>query len=48
MARGKTNAKICITPERNELLKVLNQQTKVPFAEPIRQSLDLILDKYLP
>ncbi len=36
MAREKINAKICITPEQNELLKVLNQQTKVPVAEHIR------------
>ena len=28
------------------MLKVLNQKTKVPVAEYIRQGIDLVLDKY--
>jgi len=45
MARKKIRAKISITPEQNELLKVLNQKTKVPLAERIRPRQDLVLDK---
>ena len=46
MARKKISTTIYITPEQNELLKMLNQKTKVPVAEYIRQGIDLILDKY--
>jgi hypothetical protein len=46
MARKKISTTIYITPEQNELLKVLNQKTKVPVAEYIRQGIDLVLDKY--
>ncbi len=28
------------------MLKLLNQKTKVPVAEYIRQGIDLVLDKY--
>jgi hypothetical protein len=33
MARKKISTTNDITPEQNELLKVLNRETKVPFAE---------------
>jgi predicted DNA-binding protein len=46
MARKKISTTIYITPEQNELLKVLNERTKVPVAEYIRQGIDLVLDKY--
>jgi len=46
MARKKISTTIYITPEQSELLKVLNERTKVPVAEYIRQGIDLVLDKY--
>jgi len=46
MARKKISTTIYITPEQNDLLKLLNQKTKVPVAEYIRQGIDLILKKY--
>jgi hypothetical protein len=46
MARKKISTTIYITPEQNELLKVLNQKTKVPVAEYIRQGIDLVLERY--
>jgi len=46
MARKKISTTIYITPEQNDLLKLLNQKTKVPVAEYIRQGIDLILEKY--
>ncbi|HYV47609.1 MAG TPA: ribbon-helix-helix domain-containing protein [Myxococcaceae bacterium] len=46
MARKKISTTIYITPEQNELLKMLNQKTKVPVAEYIRQGIDLVLEKY--
>jgi predicted DNA-binding protein len=46
MARKKISTTIYITPEQNELLKRLNQKTKVPVAEYIRQGIDLVLEKY--
>lgn len=46
MARKKISTTIYITPEQNERLKLLNQKTKVPVAEYIRQGIDLVLDKY--
>ncbi len=46
MARKKISTTIYITPEQNERLKVLNDRTKVPVAEYIRQGIDLVLDKY--
>ena len=45
MARKKISTTIYITPEQNEMLKLLNSKTKVPIAEYIRQGIDLILDK---
>jgi predicted DNA-binding protein len=46
MARKKISTTVYITPEQNERLKVLNERTKVPVAEYIRQGIDLVLDKY--
>ena len=42
MARKKISTTIYITPEQNESLKLLNQKTKVPVAEYIRQGIDLV------
>ncbi len=46
MARKKISTTIYITAEQNERLKTLNERTKVPVAEYIRQGIDLVLDKY--
>ena len=46
MARKKISTTIYITPEQNEMLKLLNQKTKVLVAEYIRQGIDLVLEKY--
>jgi hypothetical protein len=40
MARKKISTNIYITPEQNELLKVLNQKTKVPVAEDVRPGIE--------
>jgi predicted DNA-binding protein len=45
MARKKISTTIYITPEQNERLKQLNEKTKVPVAEYIRQGIDLVLDR---
>ncbi len=46
MARKKISTTIYITPEQNDALKLLNERTKVPVAEYIRQGIDLVLEKY--
>jgi predicted DNA-binding protein len=46
MPRKKVSTTIYITPEQNEKLKALNEKTKVPVAEYIRQGIDLVLEKY--
>jgi hypothetical protein len=46
MGRKKITTTVYITPEQDQLLKLLNQKTKVPVAEYIRQGIDLVLDKY--
>ena len=46
MPRKKISTTIYITPEQNDLLKLLNLKTKVPVAEYIRQGIDLVLSKY--
>ncbi len=43
--RKKVTTTIYITKEQNEQLKTLNERTKVPVAEYIRQGIDLILKK---
>ncbi len=45
MARKKVSTTVYITPEQNEQLKLLNQKTRVPVAEYIRQGIDLVLEK---
>lgn len=46
MERKKVSTTVYITREQNELLKSLNQKTKVPIAEYIREGIDLVLEKY--
>lgn len=43
--RKKVTTTIYITPEQNDLLKALNERTKVPIAEYIRQGIDLVLQR---
>ena len=45
MSRKKISTTVYITEEQSELLKSLNEKTKVPIAEFIRQGIDLILEK---
>ncbi|MBX7148356.1 ribbon-helix-helix domain-containing protein [bacterium] len=45
MSRKKISTTVYITEEQNELLKALNEKTKVPIAEFIRQGIDMILEK---
>jgi predicted DNA-binding protein len=45
MARKKISTTVYITAEQNELLKQLNEKTKVPVAEYIRQGIDLVLER---
>jgi hypothetical protein len=45
MARKKISTTVYITPEQNELLKLLHEKTKVPVAEFIRQGIDLVLER---
>ncbi|HJX54899.1 MAG TPA: ribbon-helix-helix domain-containing protein [Polyangia bacterium] len=45
MARKKISTTVYITPEQDELLKLLHHKTKVPVAEYIRQGIDLVLDR---
>ena len=44
--RKKLSTTVYITEEQNEKLKALNEKTKVPIAEYIRQGIDLILDRH--
>jgi hypothetical protein len=46
MSRRKISTTIYITEEQNEALKRLNEHTKVPVAEYIRQGIDLILARH--
>jgi hypothetical protein len=43
--RKKISTTIYITPWQEEMLKRLNERTKVPMAEFIRQGIDLILEQ---
>src|SRR5688572_15337826 len=45
MPRKKISTTVYITPEQNELLKLLHDKTKVPVAEYIRQGIDLVLER---
>ena len=46
MARKKISTTIYITPDQAEQLKQLNERTKVPVAEYIRQGIDMVLQHY--
>lgn len=46
MERKKISTTVYITQEQNSLLKLLNQKTKVPIAEYIREGIDLVLTKH--
>lgn len=46
MDRKKISTTVYITQDQNNLLKLLNQKTKVPIAEYIREGIDLILERY--
>jgi hypothetical protein len=46
MARTKISTTVYITKEQSEKLKILNQKTKVPVSEYIREGIDLVLDKH--
>lgn len=46
MPRKKLSTTVYITEEQNELLKKLNEKTRVPIAEFIRQGIDLVLEKH--
>lgn len=46
MERKKISTTVYITQEQNSLLKLLNQKTKVPIAEYIREGIDLVLNKH--
>ena len=46
MGRKKVTTTIYITPEQEVQLKLLNERTKVPVAEYIRQGIDMILAKH--
>jgi len=45
-SRKKISTTVYITQEQNAALKLLNQKTKVPIAEYIREGIDLALDKH--
>lgn len=46
MDRKKVSTTVYITHDQNHLLKLLNQKTKVPIAEYIREGIDLVLEKH--
>ena len=46
MSRKKISTTVYITPEQDERLKRLNERTKVPVAEYIRQGIEMILEKH--
>ncbi len=46
MARKKISTTVYITQEQNEKLKLLNQKTKVPVAEYIREGIDMVLERH--
>jgi hypothetical protein len=46
MEGKKVSTTVYITQEQNSLLKQLNQKTKVPIAEYIREGIDLVLERY--
>jgi len=45
-SRKKVSTTVYITSEQNQLLKLLNQKTKVPIAEYIREGINMVLEKH--
>jgi len=37
---------VYMTPEQDKKLRLLNQRTRVPVAEYVRQGIDLVLERY--
>ncbi len=46
MARNKISTTVYITPEQNELLKLLSHKTRIPVASFIREGIDLVLERH--
>lgn len=46
MEKKKVSTTVYITQDQNQLLKQLNQKTKVPIAEYIREGIDLVLERH--
>jgi len=46
MPRNKISTTVYITPEQNELLKLLSQKTRIPVASVIREGIDLVLERH--
>ena len=46
MSPKKISTTVYITEEQNQKLKLLNQKTKVPVAEYIREGIDLVLHRH--
>ena len=46
MERKKLSTTVYITHDQNSMLKMLNQKTKVPVAEYIREGIDLVLERH--
>lgn len=46
MSRKKISTTVYITEDQNQKLKQLNQKTKVPVAEYIREGIDLVLHRH--
>ena len=45
MARKKISTTVYLTPQQDEVLKLLKKKTSVPMAELIRQGIDLVIEK---
>ncbi|MBI4405567.1 MAG: ribbon-helix-helix domain-containing protein [Deltaproteobacteria bacterium] len=45
-SQKKISTTVYITQEQNNALKLLNQKTKVPIAEYIREGIDLVLERH--
>ena len=37
---------VYMTPEQDRKLRLLNQRTRVPVAEYVRQGIDMVLERY--
>jgi hypothetical protein len=46
MSRKKISTTIYVTPEQNDMLRLLGERTKVPVAVYIREGIDLVLRHY--